>query len=312
MIMRKNTIFIHRSIPFAIAAAFAILVNSCGNPDYTNLDIKGMFHNQSPSADVRFSESIAYNQQNGGDMLYIHAPQNDYRVYICTDSHVDSTTHNMERFVDDYKKDTLCPFAIHLGDLINAQHHYARFDSCTHRVPEGGVDKPLYKTAGNHDLYFGQWSEFRKYYHTSTYALTVNTPDFKDLFICIDSGSGVLGPKQLKWLRTILAESEGKYRHLILFTHTHVFKQDNSQGHTDNYNMEETYELLGLMNKYGVEMVLMGHDHSREVSRYGRTNYIIVDSIQDPQERPAYMILSMNELQYEFIELPIKPGGYKY
>lgn len=296
---------------YMLPITISVLLFAACDPDTWNLDIAGMFANQSPDTDTRFTQSMEYNEAHGGSNITIVAPMDDYRVYVCTDSHVDSTTHNLDKFVAAYKTDTCCPFAIHLGDLINAQNHYPRFDSSIHVIPAEGTDKPMYKTAGNHDLYFGQWEKFKEYYGTSTYTLTVKTPHATDYFICLDSGSGTLGTKELKWFREVLAAAEGQYRHLIVYTHTHVFKQDASQGHTSNYNMEETYELLGLVEKYGVELILMGHDHNREISRYGHATYIIVDSVQDPQERPYYMILNMGQLDYQFVALPRSTGGLK-
>lgn len=283
-----------------ILLCVAALLCACNSdPDTSNYDWGGMIGLTSPEVDVRFAHSMAYNDTAASrDVM---APAEDYRVYVMTDTHVDSTTYNLDSIVRAANSDGACPVVLHLGDLVNAQNHYARFDASASRCT-----KPLYKTVGNHDLYFNQWAQFRQFYGTSTYTFVVTTPGGqRDLYICLDSGSGVVGTKQLRWLRHVLAEAGGEdYRHILLYTHTHVFKHDNSQRSSTNYSLEETYELLGLMQQYGVDMVLMGHNHWRDVTDYGGVRYVMVDAAKDTQDKPAYMVLHVGErLEHEFRQL---------
>lgn len=291
----------------------SLILTSCDTM-FPDLQMSGMFRNASPDSDTRFSNSMEYNKAHNCMSQTINLTYDEYKVYVGTDSHIDTSTHNLDRFLNDYVSAEKAPMALHLGDLINAQNNYPRFDSACVAALGNHPDKPLFKTAGNHDLYWKQWDEFRKYYGTSTYLIFVSTPSGTDFYICLDSSSGTLGTKQMKWLKQVLEEHKDKnYRHRIVFTHTHIFKQDNSQGHTSNYPLEETYELLGLMSQYNIELVLMGHDHSREITRYGNVKYIIVDSMQDPQENPYYMILTLNaqSLHEDFISLGHKVNGFK-
>lgn len=294
---------------YFILFAFIALAASCS---HGNLDMVGMFNGQSPDSDDRFKTSQAFNDHHGFSTILV---DDDYRVYVCTDTHVDTSCYNLAQFNRAYKRDAACPFAIHLGDLVNADGHYPLFDSAIHIVPEGYVrgKDTLFITPGNHDLYYGQWIQYVEYYKTGTYYFETRsktTAEVLDLFICLDSANGTLGRRQLAWLKDLLAKAKDKkYRHLIVYTHTHVFKQDATQGHTSNYAMEETYELIGLMSKYGVELVMMGHDHSREVTTYGGCLYIIVDSMQDAQREPYYMVLSVGKrIGYEFVSDDLRPN----
>lgn len=296
---------------YSILFAFAAVLAACSHGNY---DWAGMLKGQSPETDERFVVSDAYNREHGFARIPV---DEDYRVYVCTDSHVDTSCYNLTQFVRAYKSDAACPFALHLGDLINAEGHYGFFDSAIHIVPEGYVrgKDTLFLTPGNHDLYFGQWKQFVHYYHTGTYyfeTVSKQTNKVLDLFICLDSGSGTLQRKELAWLKEVLAMSKTKnYRHIIVYTHTHIFKQDASQGHTSNYAIEETYELVDLMSRYGVELVMMGHDHSREVSSYGGCTYIIVDAVQDVQRDPYYMILSIGKnVHYDFVNEGLRPNPH--
>ena len=277
-------------------------VTAC-NPNY---DMPGMFNGSSERADKRLAESLEYNKQAGEINLTV---SEDYTVYVCTDTHVDSTTYNWRTFVKAYKADNNCPFAIHLGDLINAKGNFPRFFQAATVSPAGylaGKDTIFY-TLGNHDLYFNQWPEYKHYVGTSTYWFDTRTSGNKllDLFICLDSGEGTLGVDGLEWLRTILEDKADKgYRHIIIFTHTHMFKQDDSQGHTSNYSMEETYEIANILTQYGVTEYWSGHDHAREKTSYGGVKYIVVDALEDPVPDAFYMKVRMAaEIQHEFIKV---------
>lgn len=294
---------------YSILFAFAAVLASCA---HGNLDMAGMFSGSSPRSDSRFETSNAYNEHHGFPVVMV---DDTYRVYVCTDTHVDTSIYNLGVWMRAYKSDSQCPFAIHLGDLVNADGHYPLFDSAMHIVPEGYVSgkDTLFVTVGNHDIYYGQWTQFVEYFRTASYLFETKsktTGQLLDLYICLDSSDGTIGRKQMAWLKDVLTKAQDKkYRHIIVYTHTHVFKQDASQGHTSNYSIEETYELLGLMSQYGVELVMMGHDHSREVTSYGGCTYIIVDSMQDIQRDPYYMVLSIGEkIRYDFVNEGLRPN----
>ena len=120
----------------------------------------------------------------------------------------------------------------------------------------------------------------------------------------MDTGNGTLGGKQLKWLRTILESKRTNYRHCIVYTHTNLFKEEESQFPTSNMTLEETFEITELMSKHHVNLFLQGHDHNREVLRYKDVLYIIVDAMLDDSKAPFYMIATCGEtIDYKFIAL---------
>lgn len=286
--------------------SFAILFSfTACDPDSTNLDVVGMVAGSSPNIDRRFQDSQAYNEQHG--FAAIAAPQDDYRVYVCTDTHVDFSRNNWETFIRAYRADVLCPVAIHLGDLINAQNHFEYMATALTDIPHNATKHDtLMALVGNHDIYFNQWNVFLKYWKTGSYYFTVNTPSGQqDLFVILDSSEGTMGSKQLAWLKQLLQwADEQPFRHRVVCTHTCFFKRDSSQGHTSNYTLEETYSLLNLFNKHHIEILWTGHDHSREVTQYKDLTCIIVDSMEDKDEKPCYMLVTMGEaIQYQFISV---------
>ena len=276
---------------------------SCG-PE-ARLDMVGMFAGTSPTIDERFEESKVYNDQHGFTTL--QAPVDDYRVYVCTDTHVTKTQTRWTYFIDTYRKDPLCPVAVHLGDIIDAQNYFDEMYSAYQAVPLNPAKKDtLMAVAGNHDIYFKQWPEYIKYFKTCYYYFVVETPSGKkDLFVVYDSADGTVGSKQLQWLRETLEWADKQdFRHIVACTHTHFFKRDGSQGHTSNYTQEETYALLNLFEKHGVDMVWSGHDHSREITQVKGMTCIVVDSMKDEDKKPFYMLVTMGEkIGYEFISV---------
>ena len=285
-------------------AAFVILLSSC-NPNY---DLAGFLNGTSPEVSTRFEQSMAYNDSVGIPAVVV--PSADYRVYVCTDSHIDSIPTNLTTFVQAAAADTLCPLLLHLGDLVNAQGHIPYAVSLL--TPN---QSPLttFLALGNHDIYFNQWDEWRSYFGTSVYWFYTMLPDstILDRFICLDSAEGTLGTAQLQWLRELLTTNHlplttnHPFRHTIVFTHTHLFKRDNSQGHTSNYAVEETYELTSLLEQGGVDMYWCGHDHSREITDYAGFTSIVVDAIEDHYPPAFYMIADLSdEINYRFIQLP--------
>lgn len=282
--------------------AITLGLTACGE---SNLDVVGLVAGSSPKADVRFEQSMAYNAQHGVDTILV--PDNAYSVYIMTDTHVDFSTNDLDQFVNDYLADTqAAPFCLHLGDIINGQNHY---DTCVAHIARiwQGTGDTCFTTPGNHDIYFGQWKTYLSHFKTGTYYFIVKTPAFRDLYICLDSSDATLGPKQRKWLEQLLADAQEKhYRHIVVFTHTHFFKVDASQGHTSNYALEETYDLCDLFARYGVELVLQGHDHSRSVVYFKGVQYLIVDALEEHFYNAHYAVMDVHQ-SFQFRFVPVGP-----
>ena len=274
-------------------------LSSCGK----NIDYLGIFMTFNESPDERFAQSMEYNGEHGYDV--VSGVPDNYKVYAMSDIHVDFSTNNLDRFVSDYLADTVAaPFTLCLGDLINATGHFDLFEE--HVKPVADAGKKIYYCAGNHDLYFDQWKEFFQRFGSSTYWFEVHTAGgFKDLYIALESGSGTLGVDQRDWLEKVLkAKKNQGFRHIIAFTHTHFFKKDMSQGHTSNFNLEETYDLMDLFDRYDLAMVLQGHSHSRDLTIFKEVVYLRIDALEDHYPDAYYTVLEIgNNINYEFIKV---------
>ena len=192
--------------------------------------------------------------------------------------------------------------AVHLGDLIDAQKNFPCADSVLSLANDH-----LFITPGNHDIYFKQWPIYRSYFNTSIYWFDTNNGSKKlDLFICLDTADGTLGTKQMKWLRELLEQkSKEGYRRIIVYTHTHFWKLDDSQGHTSNFALEETYELAALLAQYNVAYVWSGHQHARQSVLFRGVNYLVLDATKDSEKGQSYMTVQMGEHAiYHYIDYP--------
>ena len=285
-----------------------LLLPSC-NPNY---DLAGFLNSTSPEVSTRFEQSMAYNDSVGVPAVVV--PSADYRVYVCTDSHIDSIPTNLTAFVQAAAADTLCPLALHLGDLVNAQGHIPYAVSL---LTPNHSPLTTFPPLANHAIYFNQWDEWRSYFGSSVYWFYTMLPDSTvlDRFICLDSAEGTIGTAQLQWLRELLTGNgsqpsthnaqHSSFRHTIVFTHTHFFRRDHSQQHTSNYAIEETYELTSLLEQGGVDMYWCGHDHSREITDYAGFTSIVVDALEDHYPPAFYMVATLSDqINYHFIQFP--------
>ncbi|MBQ3673895.1 MAG: metallophosphoesterase [Paludibacteraceae bacterium] len=261
------------------------------------IDVAGIFNGSSPHHDARFKQSMEYNETfgiNESGLQTIHATENTYEIYWATDVHVAGTTVLLDSFINLALTDYYCEAIVFGGDIIDAKNNYPLFYKSLEPAVASGM--PLFCTPGNHDLCFGQWKEYVEYWKTSVYWFQVIIPSGeKDLFICIDSADATLGRAQFNWLKDLLEKkSKEGYRHIIVFSHTHMFKKDSNNANGAHFNTEEIYDITSLLSKYHVEYYMNGHDHTPEVTIYKNVHYVTIGSMKDDyKERAAYAVMTM-------------------
>ena len=298
---------------YIVWGCLLMVLSGCEN------DSMAPFASKYPSVDERFKSSMTYHYDMGYDTLI--AKSEEYKIYVCTDTHLAVSYQNLRdaelrgddplkllsnlaTFIQLYRADTLCPAAVHLGDLVESDITYDVFRYPLKKIPlNPNKYDTMYTTIGNHDIFYTQYYAYR--YHvakSSTYYFIVKTPSGKkDLFICLDTATGTLGRMQLQWLKDLLAQANDKsiyhtqYRHIIVYTHVNIFRRDNTSADISTTAIEETNELMYLFRKYNVKQFWAGHDHSREEFMQGGVKYIIVDSMEETNKEAAFMILHVGE-----------------
>lgn len=275
----------------------ALVLTAC------DMDFIGFIAPTSDTTEQRFEQSLTWNAEHGYTSLNV--PIDNYKFYVGTDIHTAISVKNITTLVTALRNDSNAYFGILTGDLVNQKGGFHNLmPALTFNPLTQERNDTLFATLGNHDLYFNQWEDYKSYWGTASYWFEVKTPNYQDLFISLDTGNGTLGGKQLKWLRTILESKRTNYRHCIVYTHTNLFKEEESHFPTSNMTLEETFEITELMSTHHVNLFLQGHDHNREVLRYKDVLYIIVDAMLDDSKAPFYMIATCGEtIDYKFIAL---------
>lgn len=297
----------HIDICAYAAAVTSLLMVSCGKHD-----VAGMFVSPT-SPDERFAQSAELNKEIGS--IEIMAADDEYGVCVFSDAHIDTDNQASITHLDSLS--ALClngwekenaeesrgskvtsgtanliksepgqfTAVVCLGDMINGTGNWDCFEQHISPVCRA---LPFFTTAGNHELFFGQWKEYYKRFGSSSFTITVHTPKHRDLFIVLDSSSATLGKKQRDWLETTLQSAtaiknndSGDYRHITVFTHTNFFKQSIKPDICSEYALEETYDLTDTFSRYGVKLVLTGHSHTQQEVFFRGTRYYTVEALED-------------------------------
>lgn len=273
-----------------ILSVLIFIMSSCNK-----MEIRGFFTSYE-TVNNRFEQSNEWNKQNGHSEINIS--QNSYTINVIGDSHVGGTK-NLDKFFKNSQNENATALVM-AGDITNG--HKEDYDVLSEHLPIADSLK-YFAIAGNHDLYFDGWKQFYSIFGSSSYYFVVNTPNQRDLFICLDSGGGTLGNIQLDWFKTLLDSCRNDYRYCIIFTHDNLIRLRPTT--STNPMVEEIQVLLDLFLRYNVNMVVTAHDHERNTAILGNTTHIIMDALKDENNNASYLKLSINQenIDYSFVEL---------
>lgn len=244
----------------------------------------------------RFEQSMEWNSRNG--YSEITSSQQSYTLSVMADSHVGGT-ENLDRFFKDARDQNITAVVM-AGDLTTG--HKEDYDIFLDKLRLQD-SLWIFPVVGNHDLYFEGWKHFYPSLGSSTYFFIVSTPSSRDLFICLDTGNGTLGSKQLEWFKNLLETSRNRYRYCIVFTHNNLFRLRPTT--STNPMIEENHVFSDIFLRYNVNMVVTGHDHKRNTDILGKTTHIIMDALQDTNDNASYLRLTIEEqdIIYSFVDL---------
>ena len=273
-----------------------LLLSGCNR-----LDVKGMFFSSGSHTEDRVAQWLEWNSQH--DPITLTAVPDDYSVYVCSDIHLTDDPSRVASVLARENNDPQAWFSIVLGDIANesGERPFRLLDS----VVRNSLDT-CFAITGNHDIYFDCEQYYAKYFHTSTYTITVQTQSgAKDLFLFLDSGNATHGRRQLQWLREQLQHRQ-EFRHVVVCTHTCLFRTSYNYSTTPAANLpeDEYYELLDLMDKNDVSLFLMGHFHHKEEHMIGKVPYVMLDNLNEDKDTPSYLVVTLgNQIQYRYEDL---------
>jgi len=277
-------------IAFPIVIGFLLSLSSCNSKDFLAMFI------EKESVNYRFDQSERSNNLNG--FSTIEVPSDDYTLCIAADIHMGGIS-NFDKFLTDSKSLNVAA-VIFNGDISNG--NTADYQTLQQHLPDTKQMK-YFSLVGNHDLFYNGWDEFHHLFGSATFYFSVKSPQASDLFICIDTGSGTLGIKQLDWLKNVLQEKRSLYRNCIVFTHSNLYRAKHSL--TTNPMDEEVLIIMDLFTKYNINIVISGHEHTNAVAKFGNTTYITIDSMKDDNENAGYEKLTIKNglIDYQFIKI---------
>ena len=267
------------------------------------LDVTGMFFSSGTHTEDRVTQWLEWNDQHPATV--INGAPDQYNIYVCSDIHLEGNTDRISQFLQHEYADPSGLFSIVNGDLANESgpRPFRQLDSLL-RLPS--ATDTCFVTIGNHDIYFDCQQYFQQYFHTSTYAVTVQTVGgAKDLFVFLDSGNATHGQRQLQWLRQLLQQRD-QYRHVVVSTHTCLFRTSYNYSTTPAANLpeEEYYQLLDLMSDHNVSLFLMGHFHHKEEHTLGGVPYVMTDNLNEQKDQPSYLVVTCaNKVSYHYEEI---------
>ena len=276
---------------YLIVLAAILLAQSCTD----ELDLSGLIYSPD-NANERYEESGEWNLHNPKQEIVVAS--DNYTFLVAGDPHV-GHTKNLDHFI---KKATApeISFFILAGDLTTGQSY--DYDTLYKHLT-GLALLPYFLTVGNHDLFFDGWKSYHDYFGSATYTFTVESLSGRDLYICIDTGTGTLGSKQMQWLKETLKNTRNNYRNCIIITHVNFFREHRTA--STNLLVEELYTLLDLFADNRVDVVIMGHDHRRSVEIFGQTHYITLDALEDEFDDASYLSVTNKKgtVSYKFIDV---------
>ena len=280
-----------------LAAALMFFGTSCNR-----LDIMGMVVNRSDTEE-RVADWLDWNGQH--DPIVIDSVPDTYTFYSCSDSHLNDDNTRLDAYITTGRNDNEAIFSIIAGDLANesGDRPYILTDSAMRFDPiKHAQNDPCFPIIGNHDVYFDCADHFKNHYHTSTYAVTVNTMGgYKDLYLFLDSGNGTHGKRQMKWLEEQL-DHRSDYRYCFVISHNWLFRTTYNYTTTPAANLpeDEQYAFMDLMSQHEVDMVIMGHFHHRETQVVNHVPYVMTDNLNDSAEASYLVVRCADKITYEY------------
>ncbi|MBN2728052.1 MAG: metallophosphoesterase [Bacteroidales bacterium] len=261
------------------------VLSGCNN----DLDESGFLHSKY-SVEERFEMSQNWLSLNPAK--HLSTTDSTYSIFFFSDSHI-GTSLEVRQMLN--KADTAATGVMGAGDICRG--HVESYDSLE-AVINDYPSLPIFMTTGNHDLYFGNWSEFYSRFGASSYYFTVTSPAGSDIFIMLDSGSGTLGASQLNWLTDLLKTKRSLYRNCIIATHLNFFRDGMSI--ICGLPPEELYPLMDLFIDYNVNYVVSGHEHKRYENKLGPTQFITLESLHDEESNSSWMELEISNAKSEY------------
>jgi 3',5'-cyclic AMP phosphodiesterase CpdA len=212
-----------------------------------------------------------------------------YSFIVLTDPHIEGgNAHGLEKLKNVIKPED--KFVAITGDITQ---NGRREDVQKFIEIAGSLGVPCYPVIGNHDIYFGHFSNWKNLIGSTRYRINHSNTT---LFI-LDSANAAFGAAQLDWLRDELKTAKN---HVFVFTHANLFVRTpgDIEQITDTRERARTLSIL----KGRADAMFMGHVHQRIIRKTGGVNYITIEDFRD-NSTYCRVHVSAEGIRYEFEKL---------
>jgi 3',5'-cyclic AMP phosphodiesterase CpdA len=250
------------------------------------VDIGGLF--ASTDLDTRLKER---NNSGSSNRLSPLTLGDEYSFIVITDIHIEKgNAFGLEKIKSVIEGNPEIKFAVFCGDITQngSEQDIGKFLEITDDLPI-----PAYPVIGNHDIFFGNWSVWKKLIGPTCYRVNGGGAD---LFI-LDSANAFLGKEQIDWLENELKSAKGR---VFVFSHANLFRKPMA----DIQQLSDTKERARIISLLSgkCDIMFTGHTHERMINEAGGALYI---SIEDFTTYKTYCLVSVKKsgISYEFKKL---------
>jgi len=307
--------------------AFLILVPRMGSMEPAQLHLidpkKGIVAYNAPTQAI-FSASGGPTTENAQERP---SPALDIpliRFAFSSDSHWGADTANAGARSDILKGiETARPDAFFmLGDTVETGNSATQWNFALSDLEALVPDVPLRPLLGNHDALFGGQYLYKKAFWPKQFSSNSGSPYYWSIdagsatIVAVDLpwGTEMLNARQKSWLEKTLAAADPR-RPLIVLSHSYFY----ASGYDDPVFGSPWYDhyqnipaLVPLFEKYGVDLVISGHNHYQELLSHNGVAYAIIGSMGGiPDPAPSYRSPWSKWIHvggYGWLEVDVLPG----
>lgn len=268
---------------------FTLFITGC------NVDLLGAFISTDIDERLKEQNNLHFIKKNAWENL--DALPEEYSFLIVNDLHIENGNvfdfDKLPEMITAYNLNTAHPpieFIVTVGDITQtgAEKDLRKFIEIAE-----SMNVPCYPVIGNHDIYFGNWSQWKTLIGSTQYRIDgANTS-----LIMLDSANSFFGKQQLNWLQN---ELKTVNEHVFVFTHSSLFAKGPAemQQITD---MRERAHIISIL-KDTCDIMFMGHSHVRNINKIGNTHFV---TVEDFKGKKTFCIVTVRNsgISYEFKNL---------
>ena len=220
----------------------------------------------------------------------------EYSFIVVTDIHIeDGETHGLERLKQVIDSDDSIKFVVVTGDITQygAAQDLQKFMDIANSLNTDLRSVPCYPVIGNHDVYFGNWPEWKRLIGSTNYRINGGGATL----LIMDSANAFFGNDQLDWLERELKSASGR---VFVFSHVNLFVKNPAELQQFTSTKERARVVSILRNN--CDMMFMGHAHRRSINEAGNVLYVGIEAFVDTQ---TYCVVSVSStgVTYRFEKL---------